>query len=552
MSISGSGNAAGRLFRATALKIICMFKQIFFLSALLFAIHAHAQTLSARYGNTDVQHYKFSIGLTDESDTIQGEAAITLLFLQQSNSFSLDLMGSSGSGKGMTVLSVEEGGKAVPYKHADNMLVVQTAAASGDVKTVTIRYMGKPADGLIISKNKYGHRTVFADNWPDRAHNWIPCKDHPSDKSTVEFVVTAPDHYRVVANGLLKEETVLADHRKRTHWSETVALPVKVMAVGVADFAVSDACYAGSIPVYSYVYTEDKQAGFYDYGFACSILPWYVKWVGAYPFEKLANVQSKTIFGGLENASAIFYAENTVQGNGKAEALLAHEIAHQWFGDAATETDWKHIWLSEGFATYMTNLYLEGKWGRDTLVRRLEQDRTQVIAFSRRNKAPVVDSSVRNAMELLNANSYQKGGWVLHMLRCQLGNAAFQKGVQQYYAAFSGKNATTEDFRKVMEKASGKNLHPFFQQWLYTPGQPRLKTEWQYDEAKKRVNLTITQMQLPPFNFPLKVKLVTADQPIIQSVSIAGKETRISLPAGAKPVQLVLDPDVELLYEEEK
>ena len=529
-----------------------MFKKILFLSALVFTIHAHAQPLLDRYAGTDVQHYKFSLRLTDENDTIQGEAVITVRFLQPANLFSLDLMGSSGTGKGMHVLSVEEGGHPASYKHTGNELQIETAAASGDTKTVTIRYKGVPADGLIISKNKYGHRTVFADNWPDRAHNWIPCKDHPSDKSTVEFVITAPDHYRVVANGLLKEETVLPDHQKKTHWSESVALPVKVMAVGLADFAVSDACYAGSTPVYSYVYTEDKQAGFYDYGFACSILPWYVKWVGPYPFEKLANVQSKTTFGGLENASAIFYAENTVRGNGKAEALLAHEIAHQWFGDAATETDWKHIWLSEGFATYMTNLYLESKYGHDTLIKRLQLDRSQVIAFSRRNGSPVVDTSVRHAMELLNANSYQKGGWVLHMLRCELGEAAFQKGVQNYYTAFSGKNASTEDFQKELEKASGKNLQAFFRQWLYTPGQPRLKTEWQYDEKKKRVNVTITQIQSILFHFPLKVKVVGADRSVVQSVTIIDKETHLSWPAGFKPAALVPDPEVELLFEEVK
>lgn len=527
-----------------------MLKHFTLLFTLFSVSQVHAQLSVERDGNTDIQHYKFTISLTDDNDTIQGEAAITVRFQQPGNLFALDLTGRSGNGKGMLVLSAEEGGRPVSYKHEGSVLQLETAATNGAVKTFTIRYSGVPADGLIISKNKYGRRTVFADNWPNRAHNWIPCKDHPSDKSTVEFIITAPDHYRVVANGLLKEETALADGMKRTHWSEGVALPVKVMAVGVADFAVSDACYAGTVPVYSYVYAEDKQPGFYDYGFACSILPWYVKWVGPYPFEKLANVQSKTIFGGLENASAIFYGENSVRGNGKAEALLAHEIAHQWFGDAATETDWQHIWLSEGFATYMTNLYLESKYGRDTLVERLEQDRAQVVVFSRRRQSPVVDTSVRgNLMELLNANSYQKGGWVLHMLHCQLGDAAFQKGVRSYFAAFSGKNASTTDFQKEMEKAAGKNLQAFFQQWLYTPGQPRLKTAWQYDSVNKVINIRVEQLQPALFSFPLKIRVITAGKPVDQTVAVTGKETSMSIPSGARPVDVKLDPETELLYE---
>lgn len=529
-----------------------MFKKIFFLITLFYGYCAYPQSAADHYLNTDIQHYKFSIGLNDTNDTIQGEAAITARFLKQSK-FVVDLAGINATGKGMTVSSVKENNRPVNYTHTGNLLQIETPVNANEIKTYVIKYKGIPSDGLIISKNRYGHRTIFADNWPDRAHNWIPCKDHPADKATVEFLITTPDHYRVVANGSLKEETSLPDHMKRTHWSESIALPVKVMAVGIADFAVSDACYAGSIPVYSYVYTEDKQPGFYDYGFACSILPWYVKYVGPYPFEKLANVQSKTIFGGLENASAIFYAENSVRGNGKAEALLAHEIAHQWFGDAATETDWQHIWLSEGFATYMTNLYLESKYGRDTLVYRMKQDRAQVISFAKRKAVPVVDSSIHSDfMQLLNTNSYQKGGWVLHMLHSELGDEAFQKGIRSYYATFSGKNASTADFEHEMEKSSGKNLQQFFHQWLYMPGQPVLHAKWQYDSVKQAVSITIVQTQSTAFDFPLDIKIITADKPITKTISITGKETNVSLPASTQPLQIMLDPEVKLLFDEVK
>ena len=519
---------------------------------ILFSTHCGlAQSIPERHLYTDIQHYIFSISLTDGNDTIQGEAVVTARFLKQSSVFSIDLAGDDSLRSGMAVLSVQENGRTVSFRHVRNVLTIETTAAENDTKTFTIRYQGKPADGLIISKNKYAHRTIFADNWPDRAHNWIPCKDHPADKATVEFIITAPDHYRVVANGLLKEETSLPGNTKRTRWNESVALPVKVMAIGLADFAVSDPCYADSIPVYSYVYAEDKQAGFYDYGFACSILPWYVKYIGPYPFEKLANVQSKTVFGGMENASAIFYAENSVRGNGRAEDLLAHEIAHQWFGDAATETDWQHIWLSEGFATYMTNLYLESKYGRDTLVKRLRQDRNEVTALSRRRPSPVVDSSVHsNFLQLLNANSYQQGGWVLHMLRCQLGDAVFQKGIQAYYAAFSGKNASTPDFRRAMEKASGKDLELFFRQWLYTAGQPVLSLQWQYDSVKHVADITIVQSQPTLFSFPVEIGILSSGSGLtFTTINVKDKETHLSLPAGTRPGNIILDPNTKLLFE---
>jgi aminopeptidase N len=152
-------------------------------------------------------------------------------------------------------------------------------------------------------------------------------------------------------------------------------------------------------------------------------LPWLEKHIAPYPYKKLANVQSKTIFGGMENANAIFYFENSVTDTG-IEALMTHEIAHQWFGNSASEKDWSHLWLSEGFATYMTHLYLEEKYGEDSFNNRREADREKVIAFSKTRNTPVSDTSAsNNLMQLLNANSYQKGGWVLHMLRRKVGDS---------------------------------------------------------------------------------------------------------------------------------
>ena len=264
--------------------------------------------------------------------------------------------------------------------------------------------------------------------------------DHPSDKASVDFIVTAPDHYQVVSNGLQTEETNLPNHFKITHYTETVPLATKVMVIGVADFAVNLSGNVDCIPVYSWVYPENKDKGFYDYALADNILPFFIKNVGPYAYKKLANVQSKTRFGGMENASAIFYFENSVVGDRKVEALLTHEIAHQWFGNSATEKNWQHIWLSEGFATYMTHLYLENKYGLDTLLKRMKTDRNDVIEFSKKKNTPVVDTTItKNFMELLNTNSYQKGGWILHMLRRKLGDEIFWKGIKKYYADYAGR-----------------------------------------------------------------------------------------------------------------
>ncbi|MGZ3874952.1 MAG: M1 family aminopeptidase, partial [Mucilaginibacter sp.] len=400
-----------------------------------------------------------------------------------------------------------------------------------------------PADGLIISTNKFGHRTFFGDNWPNRAHNWLPCADYPADKATVDFIVTAPDHYQVVANGLKVEETGLPDHLKLTHWKETAQLPTKVMVIGVADFAIDHPGDVGNVPVYTYVFPENKDDGFKNYAVATGILPFYIKNVGPFAYKKLANVQSKTIFGGMENAGAIFYFENSVTSKG-IEELMAHEIAHQWFGDAASEKNFGHVWLSEGFATYMTNLYLENKYGADTLRKRLAADREMVFGFEKTRHTPVVDTLVKdNYMQLLNANSYQKGGWVLHMLRRKLGDAAFWKGIKNYYAKYNGGNAYTSGLQKIMEQASGQDLQQFFRQWLYVPGHPDLGITWKYDVTKKDIGLTIIQKQDLLYEIPLEVSLNGQ----LHSISLKEKTTKFHFKLSAKPVDVKIDPNVNLL-----
>jgi aminopeptidase N len=212
----------------------------------------------------------------------------------------------------------------------------------------------------------------------------------------------------------------------------------------------------------------------------------------------------------------------------------------------ATEADWSHLWLSEGFATYMTILYFEHKHGYDTARQMLTKNRQQVIDFARKRLRPVVDSSVTNYMELLNANSYQKGGWVLHMLRRQLGDSTFWRGIQTYYNRFAGKNAVTGDLCKVMEEVSGRNLKPFFYQWLFTAGHPKLDITWKYNTTKKAVDITVIQQQETLFQFPLEILI---ENSLLKNTYITNRETRLSIPFVKKPTTVTVDPQVNLLFE---
>jgi len=509
---------------------------------LLISLSANAQVPGAAI---DVQHYSFAIQLNDKNDAIEGKADITVKFLQKADSFHIDLVKQNASGKGMVVSGVTEKANPVQFQQISDTLNISASGREGSMHTYRITYHGVPADGLIISTNKFGHRTFFGDNWPNRAHNWLPCVDNIADKATVDFTVTAPAHYQVVANGLKISETPMSGGVKQTKWKESALLPTKVMVIGVADFAIDHTGDVNKIPVYTYVFPENKAVGFSGYAVAKEILSYYMNKVGPYAYEKLANVQSKTIFGGMENASCIFYFENSVGDKG-IEELIAHEIAHQWFGDAASEKSFAHLWLSEGFATYMTNVYLEGKYGAAILKQRLEKDRKEVFEFEKQRFTPIVDTAVKdNYMQLLNANSYQKGGWVLHMLRRKMGDELFWKGIRTYYEIYDGGNANTEDLKNVMQNVSGQPLDQFFKQWLRTPGHPQLHIYLLYDNAKKSFTINIEQKQNNLYEFTLECSIDGQ----MHKIEVKDKKTHIEIPGNGNFKQVIFDPNVNLLAE---
>jgi aminopeptidase N len=512
---------------------------------LICCYHSFGQTYNP---DIDVKDYTFSLSVNDSSDIISGNAIILLQFRHPVNRFWLDLKSVDAQGKGMHVTDVRKFSRvhsniSLEFVQEKDRLIIDDVPDTVPYRLLFISYEGVPADGLIISKNKYGHRGFFGDNWPNRAHNWLPCVDDPSDKAIVAFKITAPAHYTVVANGAFESESIAPGGMKVTNWISSAPLSPKIMMVGISDFAVDHPGDVEGVPVYNYVYPEDSVTGFRSYANALKILPFYIHHIGPYPFEKCGNIQSKTRFGGLENASAICYYENSVTA-GDIESLMAHEIAHQWFGDAVTETEWRHLWLSEGFATYMAHCYLESRYGIDTLKAEMRKDRTTAINFEKKRMTPVVDSTVRHDyMVLLNPNSYQKGGWVLHMLRRKIGDSLFWKSISIYYATYRNGNASTEDFEKIVESVSGQDLHDFFHQWLYTPGHPSVRLDWHYDAANSSLSITTTQLQAVSFSFPLELSIDGK----LYTIQVATQKHQVRIPLSNEPTTIVPDPNVNLL-----
>ncbi|MFO7934521.1 MAG: M1 family metallopeptidase [Bacteroidales bacterium] len=518
---------------------------------MLYVFHpgTSGQDHHERFDLLDVQSYRFEITLYDTTDLIRVRERVKVEFRAPAEGFYLDLKNVNNSGKGMKVQRITCSGKQVPFLHRNNRLQLMILpAAAGETRSYHLSYQGIPADGLIISENKFGDRTFFGDNWPDRARHWLAVVDHPSDKARVEFIVNAPGHYGVVSNGTKTAETVKGGRITST-WKTCVPLPTKLMVIGVAPFAVQHLRSSSGIPVSSWVFPQNREEGFFDYSLALKPLDFFENYIGPYPFSKLANVQSKTVYGGMENAGCIFYRESSVTGKRDHETLLAHEIAHQWFGDAVSELNWHHIWLSEGFATYLTDLYLERVHGSERFLSSLLREKQQVLRYARNRPAPVIDTTLPVSVRLLNPNSYEKAGWVLHMLRGELGDRLFRESLRTFYQEYQYSNALTEDFRRIVDSISGENYAPFFRQWLYESGHPVISATWEYERGEIRLHIRQHQEQ-SNFVFPLDIKIVSGpDSFITETLRIDSRNGAFSIPCEERPVEIILDPESWLLFE---
>ena len=512
--------------------------------------------------NIDAINYTFRINLSDSTDEIRCEETIDIQFLAEGvTSLRLDLIQASKKleNKGMVVSTVVFEGEITEYTHENDALTIQLPkpSALNQRSTFVITYKGIPATGLKIANNKYGDRTFFSDNWPDKGRNWLATIDHPYDKATCEFIVIAPEHYQVVSNGLKIEESNLTNGERLTHWRQSVPIATWLYVLGVARFAVQYVDDFEGKSIETWVYPQDRNAGFYDFAIPTkNVLEFYSDHIGPFSYEKLANIQSNSVSGGMEAASAILYSENAVVGdrNERWRNVVIHEIAHQWFGNAVTEYDWDDVWLSEGFATYFTLLFIEHQYGRDAFVEGLLKSKKSVEDFYSQNpEYRIVHANLTDMSKVTSIQTYQKGSWILHMLRGLVGTNVFWKGIQSYYKKYKDKNATTADFRSEMEEASGLDLEYFFRQWLYNPGTLEYKGTWQYNPKKKEVSIVIDQVQTDNsfFKMPLEIAIYSPGkkEQLIKKLEVDEKSNVYTFPLDFVPEKILLDPNSWVLME---
>lgn len=513
---------------------------------------ARAQFVNKQKDLIDIEHYAFSIELSDSNDKIQAKAIITVLIKKKTHTFFLNLKNLDNKGKGMSIHSIiGKKGEPLSFSHVEDRVVI-TSKKKWKKNTkiqIEISYSGIPADGLYIRKSIYDKKTFFGDNWPNRAQYWLPVLDHPSDKALVDFFILAPKHFKVIASGKLISTKVWKGNKNYFHFKTKQPLPTKVMVLGAADFKIKELDTVKGIPVSSWIYQESPENGFDDYKPSKDILQFYDSILGPYSYTKLANVQSKTRFGGMENAGNIFYFEESVNGRNQNESLIAHEVAHQWFGNSVTEKNWRDIWLSEGFATYLTDVYLEYKYGKKKLKGRMIKERQKVIKYVQGlHTQALVYNEKKNLFKLLNRNSYEKGAWILHMLRLKVGDDTFFKILRAFYKHYKNSNASTEDFITVANRVSSKDLDFFFKQWLYRADIPNLHIDWKLKNNK--IIFDILQKN-KPYQLTLTIKIFDKNTSQYVNIFVSKSTEHFEFPTkiDEKDLQISIDPDVEVLFQ---
>jgi aminopeptidase N len=542
-------------------------------------------------------HYHIALDLPEFGRVIRATTTVDVAVLApRRDTLRLDL-----TGLRVTRASVQTrpAGAAVAaevgFRQDDGRVFVALPAAvqPGDTVRVTIAYEGTPDDGLIIRDNVHGRRGAFGDNWPDRARFWFPSIDHPSHKATVMFEVRAPDGWQVIANGQRVDESgrplrlaaaahpaavpgvppgvdagraalearaaALPPPDRVWRWRIDQPIPTYLMVIGATTFAIAsidDCAFGGTAPARAsdcvptgfWSFPEDSANAARIFRRAGDMLTFYSNLVAPFPYPRLDHVQSATRFGGMENAGAIFYSEQSIARGTLGEGTVAHEIAHQWFGDAVTPARWADLWLSEGFATYFGALYFEHVDGGDRF-REILQNSWNGYLNSSVTQLAVVDTlnvPGDDLLNLLNPNSYNKGGAVLHMLRGVIGDSAFFNGVRTYYRRHVHGNAVTADLRAAMEQAAGRDLGWFFDQWLYRPGHPVLRASHEWNAAAREATITIEQVQpgdWPVFRIPMQIEIRTSAGVVRRPLELTRRSTQLRVALPAAPTAVSLDPD---------
>lgn len=461
---------------------------------------------------------------------------------------------------------VDSAGKALEWEQHGEALTIRLARArkAGDVFEIRIRYEAKPRVGLYFLGPDKAYpkraRSVWTQGEDMDNRYWFPSYDYPNQRFTSEVIATVDERLEALSNGRLVKVTHDAKRKRRTyHWSLDKPHSNYLIALAVGEWDAKE-WKADGVPVQAHV--PKGMSAFLERAF--HNVPDMVRYFGEatglpYPWPRYDQVVvPEFIAGGMENTSITVLheyclADEKAYPDYRPESLLAHELAHQWFGDWLTTKSWGHIWLNESFATYFEILWWEHFFGKDEALLRLQEDRERYLEETGQSyKRPIVTHKFAEPSDMFDRHTYEKGGNVLHMMRFALGDDLWWKAIRHYVKKHSGQNVETNDLKVAIEEATGRNLDAFFDQWLYKAGHPEFEVSWSWDDKAKQVALKVKQTQevkelVPLFRTPVEIELMTDDRTWRERIQVEKVEQLVHLDAPKRPRAVVFDPDDVIL-----
>lgn len=466
---------------------------------------------------------------------------------------------------GLTIENVTVNKSPAKFETTAEKLIVPLppGARAGEKFEVAIRYEGKPTKGMyfILPDKDYPDRPIqiWTQGESEDTRYYLPTYDYPNDRLTTETSLTVPAAWLTVSNGKLISVSDAGRGLKTWEWRESVPSSTYLITVVAGEFDEVKDSWRG-IPVTYYAPKGRGDRLAVNYSRTPAMIDLFSKKLGVdYPWEKYGQVMvDDFVAGGMENSSATTNTSSSLNHPKIAaemvtdeDDLISHELGHQWFGDLVTCKDWGDIWLNEGFATFMENVWAEAHYGKDQADYELWEGGRAWFSEPNLFDKPIVRYDFEDSSEF-DGNAYTKGGWVLHMLRHQLGDDAFYSGLKHYLEANRGKNVVTSDLAKAIEESSHVNVDQFFSQWLYGAGAPKFDLGYSYDNDKHQVALTVKQTQkveghVGIFHLPVNVEITTASGPKLYPISVSKAEQVFTFPADSAPLMVLFDKGGNIL-----
>ena len=464
----------------------------------------------------------------------------------------------------LNVTSVTSTEKIQAYQVTDDKLIITFAAPIPPDKpaSVTVSYSAEPKQGLYFRTPEMGYKDgdthLFSQGEEIEARHWYPCFDSPNEKFTSEVTCRVPEGMTVISNGkLISQDKDAATGLIVFHWSQDKPHANYLITL-VAGYLKKLEDKHGNLPLAFYTPPSEINEAATSFSDTKDMIDFFEKEIGVpYPWAQYDQVcVNDFVAGGMENTSATtltdwtLYTKDT-ENIRNSEGLISHELAHQWFGDLVTCKDWSHIWLNEGFATYYESLYDAHKNGRDAMNYELYQRSRQIIGIPNDTEA-IVRRTYDRPGDMFGYLSYPKAGWVLHMLRAQLGEDLYRRCIKTYLERHLYGSVVTEDLRSVIEELSGRSYDQFFDQWLYHGHHPELEASYSWDEQAKLARITVRQTQKVDanvllFNFPLSVRFKGAFGTVDRTMQVKQRDEDFSFTLTSAPELVRLDPDYTLL-----